>query len=145
MIKIFVITVKGSNLPPSHLLCKGPGCYHSTGKTDVERGCFNWAQFMLQWFLDSLNSVNSVKVLLYLGKTPLPQRLKQRTLFQWTWRNIFVKNITAFSNFNYYCRHYPHNPILGLPIWLTTSRATQKNSSHCDIDWRKNILNWIIY
>ena len=48
-----------------------PGCYHSTSKTHVERGSLNWAQFMLQWFSDSLNSLNSVKVLLYLGKTPL--------------------------------------------------------------------------
>ena len=30
----------------------------------------NWAQFMLQWFSDSLNSLNSVKALLYFGKTP---------------------------------------------------------------------------
>ena len=73
--KIFVITVKGSNQPPSHLLCERPGCYHSTSKTHIDR-IFKLSPFMLQWFSDSLNSLNSVKVLLYLGKTPVsdPER-----------------------------------------------------------------------
>ena len=34
-------------------------------------GSLNWAQFMLLWFSESLNSLNSMKVLLYLGKTPV--------------------------------------------------------------------------
>ena len=39
--KIFVITVnRGLNLPPSHLLCKKPGCYHSTSKTHVRDRIF---------------------------------------------------------------------------------------------------------
>ena len=54
-----------------HLLCQRPGCYHSASKTYVDTGSLNWAQFMLQWFSDSPNSLNSEKVLLYLGKTPL--------------------------------------------------------------------------
>ena len=38
-------------------------------------GSLNWAQFMLQWFIIfSLNSQNSVKVLLHFGKTPLSCR-----------------------------------------------------------------------
>ena len=53
------------------LLHKRWGCYHSASKTHVETGSLNWAQFMLQWFSDFLNSLNSVKVLLYLRKTPL--------------------------------------------------------------------------
>ena len=36
-----------------------------------ETRSLNQAQFMLQWLSVSLNSLNSVKVLLHLGKTPL--------------------------------------------------------------------------
>ena len=36
-----------------------------------ETGSLNQAQFMLQWLSDSLNLLNSVKVLLHLGKTPM--------------------------------------------------------------------------
>ena len=36
-----------------------------------ETGYLNLAQFMLQWLSSSLNSLNSVKVLLNLGKTPI--------------------------------------------------------------------------
>ena len=36
-----------------------------------ETGTLNWTQFMLQWLSVSLNSLNSVKVTLHLGKTPL--------------------------------------------------------------------------
>ena len=38
--KYFSLQQKGSNLPPSHLLCKGPGCYHSTSKTYVRDKIF---------------------------------------------------------------------------------------------------------
>ena len=40
-VKIFVITVKGSNLPHSHLLSERPGCYHRANKTHVETGSLN--------------------------------------------------------------------------------------------------------
>ena len=36
-----------------------------------ETGSFNQAQFMLHWLSVPLNSLNSVKVLLHLGKTPI--------------------------------------------------------------------------
>ena len=36
-----------------------------------EAGTLNWTQFMLQWLSFSLNLLNSVKVALHLGKTPL--------------------------------------------------------------------------
>ena len=36
-----------------------------------ETGSLNWAQFLLRWFIRSLDSLNSMKVLLHLGKTPI--------------------------------------------------------------------------
>ena len=51
------------NLPHSNCLCERPGS-------------LNWARFMLQWFSDSFKSLNSVKLLLYLGKTPMRVNLK---------------------------------------------------------------------
>ena len=39
-----------------------------------ETGTLNWNQFMLQWLSVSLNSLNSVKVMLHLGKTPIPTK-----------------------------------------------------------------------
>ena len=62
--KIFVITVKGLEpLPTSHLLCEMPACYHSVRKTYVRERNFK---------LNPIHaSMNSVKVALHLGKTPL--------------------------------------------------------------------------
>ena len=50
-----------------HLLCKRSRCYHSTSET----GSLNWIQSMFSDLSDSLNSLNSMKVLHYLGKTPV--------------------------------------------------------------------------
>ena len=36
-----------------------------------ETGSSNWAHFMLQWFIRFPNSLNSMKLLLHLGKTPM--------------------------------------------------------------------------
>ena len=38
--KYLSLQIKGSNLPPSHLLRKRPGCYHSTNKTHVRDRIF---------------------------------------------------------------------------------------------------------
>ena len=70
--KIFVITVKGFETATS--------CVRDWDATTVPArhmwgtGSLNWAQVMLQRFIrfqNSLNSLNSMKVLLHLGKTPL--------------------------------------------------------------------------
>ena len=47
--KIFAI----KRVRTCHLLCKSPGCYHSSvpARHMWETGSLNWAQFMLQWFI----------------------------------------------------------------------------------------------
>ena len=68
--KIFDITVKGLEpLPISHLLCLRPACYHSTSKTHVRDRNFNLNPIHASMIISSLNSLNSVKVMLHLGKT----------------------------------------------------------------------------
>ena len=67
--KKFTITVKG--------LVPATSCIRDQDATTVparhmwETGSLNWAQFMHQWLSVSPNSLNSVKVLRYLGKTPM--------------------------------------------------------------------------
>ena len=53
-------------------------------QTACETGrSLNRAQFMLQWLLDSsLNSLNSVKVTLHLGKTPMDKLLWKTHMFR---------------------------------------------------------------
>ena len=66
---IFVITGKG--------LKPGTSCVRDQDSTTAatrhiwEAWSLKWAQFMLEWLSGSLNSLNSVKVLLLLGITPL--------------------------------------------------------------------------
>ena len=57
-----------------HLLCERPGCYHNTSKTDVRDMIIKLSAIHSSNDLsDSLNLLNSVKVLLHLGKTPMNQ------------------------------------------------------------------------
>ena len=64
VVKIFVIKAR-----TSYLSCKRPGCYHSTSKTYVSDRIFKYLCFSdLSYFL---NTLNSMKALLHLGKSPL--------------------------------------------------------------------------
>ena len=83
--KIFVITVKGlepaTQLPLVWETSMLPQCQQDTY---METGSLNWAWFMLQWFSDSLNLLNSVKGLLYtLRKVQkiLPYALKSENTY----------------------------------------------------------------
>ena len=58
--------------------CKKKSLKKSLKKVGGDLQSLNWAQFMLQWFLDSLNLL---KVLLYLRKTPL-------LTYSGAWRSI---------------------------------------------------------
>ena len=49
-----------------------------------ETETLNWAQFMLQWLSVSLNSMNSVKVMLHLGKTLIDTNFSYYTLITTT-------------------------------------------------------------
>ena len=61
---------KGSKLPPSYLLCKRAGCYHSTGTLRYmwETGSLNWTQFMLQWFIRFPEFAESNEFLFHFGQ-----------------------------------------------------------------------------
>ena len=52
-----------------HLLCKRPGCYHSVSKKHVIDRIFE----SNLCFSDLSDSLNSMKVLFHLGKTPMHQ------------------------------------------------------------------------
>ena len=55
------------------LLCKRPGCYHSTSKTHVKDRIFKLSpKFILQWFI---SFPEFTEFLFYLGKTPVSWQL----------------------------------------------------------------------
>ena len=54
-----------------HLLCKRPGFYHNISKTHVRDRILNWANSCFSELSESLNSLNSMKLLLHLGEIPL--------------------------------------------------------------------------
>ena len=56
--KIFVITVKG--LKPATFCVRDHDATTAPAWRMWETGSLNWAQFILQWFSDFLNSLNSV-------------------------------------------------------------------------------------
>ena len=58
-----------------HLLCKRPGCYHSTSKIHVRDTIFNWGQFILQRFIRFPEFAEFTEFLFYWGKTPLQSLL----------------------------------------------------------------------
>ena len=63
-----VITVKGLEPATQSPLVRDQGATTVPARHMLETGSLNQGQFMLQWLSISLNSV---KVLLHLGKTPL--------------------------------------------------------------------------
>ena len=77
-----------------------------------ETGSLNWAQFMLQWLSDSLNSPNLVKVTLHLGKTPMCWCVVPNTGIHST--RMQAKIFISFELHG--CRHVNWNMLL-LTIW----------------------------
>ena len=65
-------SVKGFEpLSPSHLLCERPACYYSASTTHVRDRIFKLNPIHASMNINFLNSLNSVKFTLHLGKTPL--------------------------------------------------------------------------
>ena len=62
---------RARNWPLSHLLCKRPGCYHTASKTHVRDSIFEFSLIHTSVVISFPEFTNSVKVLLYLGKTLL--------------------------------------------------------------------------
>ena len=73
--KIFVI----EKVQTCHLLCKKLGCYHSTSKTRVTDRIFKLSPMYASMIYQ--DSLNSIKVLLHLGKTPLTCSVMQTRCF----------------------------------------------------------------
>ena len=91
-----------------HLLCERPGCYHNTSKTDVRDMIIKLSAIHSSSDLsDSLNLLNSVKVLLNLGKTPMNQIKANQNKTKWECNygkpKYFASNTKYFaSNTKYF-------------------------------------------
>ena len=60
-----------------YLLCEKQGLYHYATDTSDREDSFNYSNSCFSDLSDSLNSLNSVKILLYLGKNPIISLLAQ--------------------------------------------------------------------
>ena len=97
-----LFTVKG--LEPATSCVRDQDATTAPARHMWETGSLNWVQFMLQWLSVSLNSLNSVKVLLHLGKTQVTFKHKRRwcpPMCQWLCditlsSNDFVKDASAY-------------------------------------------------
>ena len=115
-----------SNLPPSHLLCKRPTCYHSASKTLVAERIFKLSPIhvsviyqipWIHWISDPFRENSNVLVFLAGQIHQMlhnPSLILREILFKTVLHNIHILNLTAFIGGNNFLRSlwkfHQHSP-----------------------------------